>query len=206
MPKAFAWILAAVTVLVLALFGLAIGVALTTQGRPSGALDTDLERRFGLRPDHTRADAAPAPVEPTSDRRCWRTFGGDARRSLARPEATSRSPGASPPGREPWVTSSSTRRLLRRASYRESRTRRDGRHRRAIGTDAVEAGRTRRRPRALRSTASACSSAPTTERSRLSAASGEASVAGRGSAAVESSPVVVDGVAYFGARRRACSP
>jgi hypothetical protein len=43
MPKAFAWILAAVTVLVLALFGLAIGVTLTTRDRPSGALDTDLE-------------------------------------------------------------------------------------------------------------------------------------------------------------------
>ena len=35
-------ILAAVTVLVLALFGLAIGVTLTTQDPPSGALDTEL--------------------------------------------------------------------------------------------------------------------------------------------------------------------
>ena len=43
MPKAFAWILAAVTVVVLALFGLAIGITLVTADRPAGALDTDLE-------------------------------------------------------------------------------------------------------------------------------------------------------------------
>ena len=43
MPKAFAWILAAVAVLVVALFGLAIGVALVTQDPPEGSLDTDLE-------------------------------------------------------------------------------------------------------------------------------------------------------------------
>jgi hypothetical protein len=43
MPKAFAWTLAAVAVLVVALFGLAIAVALTTREPPSGKLDTDLE-------------------------------------------------------------------------------------------------------------------------------------------------------------------
>ena len=43
MPKAFVWILVAATVAVVALFGLAIAIALTTQNRPSGALDTDLQ-------------------------------------------------------------------------------------------------------------------------------------------------------------------
>src|SRR6187455_3076805 len=89
MPKAFAWILAAVTVLVLALFGLAIGVALTTQDRPSGALDTDLEGVTVVGVDTAPTTPPPAPpAEPTSDRRCWRTFGGDPRRSLGRPDAT----------------------------------------------------------------------------------------------------------------------
>src|SRR5688572_26123884 len=90
MPKAFAWILAAVTVLVLALFGLAIGVALTTQDPRSGALDTDLEGVTVSPPDPTRplppSQPEPEP-EPTVDQQCWRTFGADPRRSLARPDA-----------------------------------------------------------------------------------------------------------------------
>ncbi len=88
MPKAFAWILAAATVLVLALFGLAIGVALTTQGRPSGSLDTDLEGVTVVGVDTAPTTPTPKPPpEPASDRHCWRTFGGDPRRSLARPDA-----------------------------------------------------------------------------------------------------------------------
>ena len=43
MPKAFVWILAAVAVIVLALFGLEIGIALVTRAPDTGALDTDLE-------------------------------------------------------------------------------------------------------------------------------------------------------------------
>jgi outer membrane protein assembly factor BamB len=88
MPKAFAWILAAVSVLLLALFGLAIAVALTTQDRPSGALDTDLEGVTVSVVTTTSPEPAPelAP-EPVGDRRCWRTFGADPRRSLARPDA-----------------------------------------------------------------------------------------------------------------------
>ena len=88
MPKAFAWILAAVSVLVLALFGLAIGVALTTQDPPSGALDTNLEGVTVSPPDPTRPPPPSQPEpEPVGDQRCWRTFGGDPRRSLARPDA-----------------------------------------------------------------------------------------------------------------------
>ena len=88
MPKAFAWILAAVSVLVLALFGLAIAVALTTQDRPSGALDTDLEGVTVSVVTTTAPEPPPEPApEPVGDRRCWRTFGADPRRSLARPDA-----------------------------------------------------------------------------------------------------------------------
>jgi outer membrane protein assembly factor BamB len=86
MPKAFAWILAAVTVLVLALFGLAIGVTLLTQSPPSGALVTDLDDVSVSAQTTPGPIAPPTPVEPTSDRRCWPTFGGDPRRTLARPD------------------------------------------------------------------------------------------------------------------------
>src|SRR5918994_1648095 len=89
MPKAFAWILAAVAVLVVALFGLAIGVALTTQDPPQGALDTDLEGVTVVPPPTTTTEPEPEPPpEPVGDRRCWRTFGADPRRSLGRPDAT----------------------------------------------------------------------------------------------------------------------
>ena len=87
MPKAFAWILAAVTVLVLALFGLAIAIALTRQEPPSGSLDTDLEGVTVSAETTTEPEPEPPP-EPVGDRECWRTFGADPRRSLARPDAT----------------------------------------------------------------------------------------------------------------------
>ena len=78
MPKAFVWILAAVAVIVVALFGLAIGIAVVTREPDSGALDTNLE---GVTVS-TQTTTAPAPEpepkpEPTADQRCWRTFGGD---------------------------------------------------------------------------------------------------------------------------------
>ena len=89
MPKAFAWILAAVAVLVVALFGLAIGVALTTKDPPQGALDTDLEGVTVVPPPTTTTEPeSEPPPEPVGDRRCWRTFGADPRRSLGRPDAT----------------------------------------------------------------------------------------------------------------------
>ena len=89
MPKAFVWILAAVAVIVVALFGLAIGIAVVTREPDTGALDTDLE---GVTVS-TQTPSAPEPEpepepEPSADQRCWRTFGGDPRRSLARPDAT----------------------------------------------------------------------------------------------------------------------
>ena len=73
----------------LALFGLAIGIALTTQDRPPGALDTDLE---GVTVSTETTPSQPHPTARqslTADRLCWPAFGGDPQRSLARPTADS---------------------------------------------------------------------------------------------------------------------
>lgn len=86
MPKAFALILAVLAVLVVALFGLAISIAVTRQDRPQGALDTDLEGVTVSAETTTAPKPVPEPAQ--GDRRCWDTFGGDPRRSLARPAAT----------------------------------------------------------------------------------------------------------------------
>jgi outer membrane protein assembly factor BamB len=87
MPKAFVWILAAAAVVVLALFGLAIGITLLNQDRPQGSLDTELE---GVTVSEATTTSQPKPKpEPkpakSVDKRCWHEFGGDPQRSLARP-------------------------------------------------------------------------------------------------------------------------
>ena len=86
MPKAFVWILVAVTVAVLALFGLAIGIAVVTREPDSGSAGHGSRGRHrdGLRRPRPNPSREP---EPVGDKRCWKTFGGDPRRSLARPEA-----------------------------------------------------------------------------------------------------------------------
>jgi outer membrane protein assembly factor BamB len=89
MPRALKWIIPAVAVLVAALAGLTAAVWITTHDRPKGALDTDLE---GVTvSENTAPEPAPAPTpepKPVGDRLCWRSFGGDPQRSLARPRAT----------------------------------------------------------------------------------------------------------------------
>ncbi len=87
MPRALAWILAAVVVLVLVLAG-ATAALFITQDRPQGALDTnlsDVSVSENTIPEPT--PPVPPKPEPTDDRRCWRTFGADPRRSLGRPDA-----------------------------------------------------------------------------------------------------------------------
>jgi outer membrane protein assembly factor BamB len=86
MPKAFVWILVAATVAVLAHFGLANAIALTTQDRPSGSLDTDLQGVTVSTETATETTPPPPPPEPVGDRRCWNEFGADPQRSLARPD------------------------------------------------------------------------------------------------------------------------
>src|SRR3990170_396709 len=87
MPRALVWIIAAVAVLVVTLAGLTAAVWITTQDRPKGALDTDLEGVTVSGGTTSTPQPTPAP-EPTGDQRCWRTFGGDPQRTLARPFAT----------------------------------------------------------------------------------------------------------------------
>ena len=116
MPKAFAWILAAVTVLVLALFGLAIGVALTTQDRPSGALDTDLE---GVTVS-SETTPEPEPEPPPTPSREIAVAGGrsvETRgvRSHVRTRRSVYRRGSSP-GRAGCTATSSSRRSTARAS------------------------------------------------------------------------------------------
>ncbi len=89
MPRAFKWILAAVSVLVLALGGLLLAIGLTND-RPRGALDTELDDVTVSVPTITtppEPPPKPEPPKPTDDTRCWRTFGADPQRSLARPDA-----------------------------------------------------------------------------------------------------------------------
>ena len=87
MPKAFAWILVTVAVLVTALFGLAIAITLGAHEHPKGRLDTELEGvtvSSNTMPT-TPPKHQPKPPVPVSDRPCWRNFGGDPQRSLSRP-------------------------------------------------------------------------------------------------------------------------
>ena len=89
MPKAFAWILAAVTVArARAVRARDRHRARRRQDRPSGALDTDLEGVTVSTETTTEPPSPSRPPEPVGDRRCWR----DVRRrsaALARaPDAT----------------------------------------------------------------------------------------------------------------------
>jgi outer membrane protein assembly factor BamB len=85
MPRPLKWIIVAVAVLVVALAGAAIALWVATD-RDAGALDTELDD-VTVTPGKTRPLLPPARTPPESDRVCWRTFGGDPRRSLARPWA-----------------------------------------------------------------------------------------------------------------------
>lgn len=85
MPRTLVWIIAAVAVLVAALAGLTAATWLSTRDQPKGALDTALTD-VTVTPEKTRPTTKPAP-KPTDDQRCWRFFGGDPQRSLARPSA-----------------------------------------------------------------------------------------------------------------------
>jgi putative inorganic carbon (hco3(-)) transporter len=86
MPRPLRWILLVVSVLVLALGGalLAIGLMRDT---PRGALDTELEDVTVSTSTKPAPAPKPPPPEPAADKRCWRTFGADPQRSLARATA-----------------------------------------------------------------------------------------------------------------------
>lgn len=89
MPRALRWIILALSLLVLTLGGLLVAIGLT-RDHPRGALDTELDDVTVSTATTTTQPEPPPPPEPslpTAGQRCWRTFGADPQRSLARPDA-----------------------------------------------------------------------------------------------------------------------
>jgi len=84
MPRALKWIIAVVAVLVAALGGLSLAVWLATPDETRGSLDTGLQD-VTVSEGTTPAPTAPTTPERASETSCWRSFGGDPQRSLARP-------------------------------------------------------------------------------------------------------------------------
>ena len=76
------WIIVGLGVLAVVGFAIAVAVVLMTRERGSGSLDTDLQG-VTVSTETTTPKPEPPP-KPAGDRRCWRTFGADPRRSLAR--------------------------------------------------------------------------------------------------------------------------
>ena len=87
MPRALIWIIAAVAVLVRRARRARRSPCGSRRRTARGALDTELEGVTVSEGTTSMPEPTPTP-EPAGDRRCWRTFGGDPRRSLARPSAT----------------------------------------------------------------------------------------------------------------------
>ena len=84
MPRPFRWILAAVSVLVIGLGAVLLAIGLS-QDEPRGALDTELDDVTVSTPTKPPPKPEPPPApEQVADKRCWRTFGADPQRSLAR--------------------------------------------------------------------------------------------------------------------------
>ena len=84
MPRPFRWILAAVSVLVIGLGAVLLAIGLS-QDEPRGALDTELDDVTVSTPTKPPPKPEPQPApEQVADKRCWRTFGADPQRSLAR--------------------------------------------------------------------------------------------------------------------------
>ncbi len=86
MPR-LRWIVVAVVALLVVIGGLAGAYLITVRDRPAGALDTDLSGVTVSEAEPTTPAPKPPPEEEhASGRLCWRFFGGDPQRSLARPK------------------------------------------------------------------------------------------------------------------------
>jgi outer membrane protein assembly factor BamB len=85
MPRLLKWILAGAAVLVVLLAGVTAAMWLSLRDTPKDALDTDLS---GVTVTTARPRPTPPPPPPVEDvdERCWPNFGGDPQRSLARPD------------------------------------------------------------------------------------------------------------------------
>ena len=177
--------------------------ALMTPNQTEGALDTELT-------DVTVTDGRPSPqpsragARASRRRRCWPTFGGDPQRSLARPDATL----GLPARRLLWTRGSRATSSTRRATARGRSTSTPSRARSSRSTR--ETGKIRWR----RDFGGTKPSTPAIDGPRIIVSSRDGTVTAldreRGrqlwqvqtSGKVESSPVVVDGLAYFGVDRR----
>ena len=199
MPRAFRWILAVVSVLVIGLGAILIAFGLT-QRTPSGALDTELEDVTVSTPTKPPPKPKKKPPEPVADKRCWRTFGGDPQRSLARATASLGLPARKPVwtrGLRSYIEYPPTYcdgdlyvNTFRGATYSiEAETGKVNWRRRVGGTlpssPAIDG------PRVIVSSQSGTVTALDREKGRVV---WKVSTGGK----VESSPVVVDGLVYFG--------
>jgi outer membrane protein assembly factor BamB len=200
MPRALAWIIAAVAVLVVALGGLAIAIAIVTPNRTEGALDTELS-------DVTVTEATPPPTppkpppepEPTGDARCWPNFGADPQRTLARPNATL----GLPASRLEWTRALGDY-MEYPPSYCEGVLYVNTFHGATYAIDATTGKILWRRKGGVHASTPAIDgpriivSSHDGTVSALDRASGEELWRVETAGKVESSPVVVDGLAYFG--------
>ena len=208
MPKAFAWILVAVSVLVVALFGLAIGVAITVDDPPQGGLATDLGDVVVSSDERPAPQVEPEEPEPAADQLCWSEFGGDLLRSLARPGVRLGTPRSKP------VWSRGMDDLMEYPpTYCNGQLYVNLEHGVTVALNA-QTGKIRWRRRAGGLTVS--SPALAGDRLIVSSHAGTVTALRRtdgkriwqleADAAFESSPVVVDGLAYVGATTEGCSP
>ena len=95
---------------------------LTTRSVPSGTLETDVTDVTVVTPTAPPVTTAPTPKppkpepKPDVDVRCWPMFGGDARRTLARPAVELGLPKRKPLWARGSGSTSSTRRATATAS------------------------------------------------------------------------------------------
>ena len=83
MSKRLKWILAAVALAVMVFAGAAFAAFLSMRDRPQGALDTQLS---GVTVSGVTTHVkVRRPAVTTGDKMCWRSFGGNPQRTLARP-------------------------------------------------------------------------------------------------------------------------
>jgi len=199
MPRALKWIIAAVAVLVVVLAGLGAATWIATQDRPQGALDTELEGVTVSEGSTRTPDTEPRRQE-TDDKRCWRFFGGDPRRSLARPFAK-----LGLPARTPLWTRGFDSYLEFPPSYCEGML-----YVNTVEGDTLAIQADTGKVRWRRQVGGTTPSSPAIDGPRVIVSSQDGAVTaldrrtGRAlwrvqtAGKVESSPVVVDGLVYFG--------